>query len=80
MGTRRGGKRTAGEGKRIGRPPNPVKGLKTSAATAERILRDLDYENEITEIYRNCGGYQLKVQRRVTEAPHEHVPLKDGRS
>jgi len=62
MGTGRGGKRIAGEGKRIGRPPNPVKGLKTSAATAERILRDLDYENEITEIYRNCGDYRLKVQ------------------
>lgn len=80
MGTERGGKRTAGEGKRIGRPPNPVKGLKTSAATAERILRNLDYENEITETYRNCGDYQLKVQRRVTEGPHEHVPRNIGRS
>jgi len=39
-----------------------VEGLKTSAATAELILRDLDYENEITEIYRNCGDYRLKVQ------------------
>jgi len=38
-----------------------VEGLKTSA-TAERIVRDLDYENEITEIYRNCGDYRLKVQ------------------
>src|SRR5215469_6058777 len=62
MGTGRGGKRIAGEGKRIGRPPNPVKGLKTSAAIAEQILRDLDYENEITEIYRNCGDYRLKLQ------------------
>ena len=52
-----GGKRPG-----AGRKPDPLKGLRIGATTAEKILRELGHEKEIVKLYRECGDPRLKVQ------------------
>jgi hypothetical protein len=50
-----------GAGRGQGRKRDPLKDLQAGAATALKILDQIKAEEEIVEIYRNCGDYRLKV-------------------
>lgn len=52
----RGGRRPG-----AGRKPNPLKDIKTGAATAARILAELKHEKAIIDLYNGCQDYRLKT-------------------
>jgi hypothetical protein len=44
-----------------GRKPDPLKNIQLGAATALKILRDLNHEKELVRLYKECGDARLKV-------------------
>jgi|SRR5581483_2348226 len=52
----RGGKRSG-----AGRKPSPLKGVRVSASFAARLLRDLDHEAQIKQLYAECGDARLRL-------------------
>jgi hypothetical protein len=56
MATGRGG---GGRGQ--GRKPNPVKDIRLGALTALKVLKELNHEKALVEIYKTCYDPRLKV-------------------
>ena len=44
-----------------GRKRDPLKDIQLGAASALKILRELDHEKELVNLYRKCGDARLKV-------------------